>query len=799
MRRFEFSAAFVVLLSLAAGALLHIAVPADAAVWVPCTSVIYGQQYMSTNFYCCGQYNRCGYGATYFRDISSQTGWTNGWCQYTDSPDNVCRSSAFAADCTADFLCNGVLSGTVKDATTFLDCLVGNLWTRDMCSAVCQPSDTNTCDSGCDASVSPTCDGRPINTALTSCTQDTNRLDFCTGTCRLTSEKCSSTCGGYSGDAACNGYNPGDAGLCSSGHPCQSDCKCLPSGGGGGSCSSNSQCTSYQSGSNCYYSGVCSGSPLACSYQSCSLSSGCTGASRCGDASGDTLSTLGTCGASGCSFTQSACGCGASDSDSGQVFTTKGTCVDNTGCSASACQNTNYDDYCTNPTTLREYYVSGSGDAATCSYVDRDCTTMGAGYTCSAGACAATNPCNLMSASVTANCAGGASADCETGETIRMTGTYVGDCSAANFFQIDAASADGLCHVQYSGGQIIGISGPSPVVSGGAVIATWTVPAIPAACTSSTGKAVTAQASRLWQGLPGGGGWNDIAETVSGTFRFAAPTTVPTTTTPTTLPPTTCTWLRLTPSSGLPSYTVTAGMTLNTCRVCDSLGCSGVNCAGVQARIGNGTFAAPNIVGIFGYYACPGAGCAIIEVTNTPTTTTIPPTPTTIPPTPTTIPPTPTTIPPSFALGIEPGWNLISLPYSTVSSVQSDSCGATNGNFYFYNAAAGKWNVGTVGIANLKKATAYWFYSTSHCSVAVAGSGSVAQSDMVLSKNDWNDVGAPMGIMPVSDLASVNCWNCLSGTCSSIVAKYYDTISMSFKDAPAISAGVGYRIQCIGS
>ena len=44
----------------------------------------------------------CGCGNTYFADKCDSN------CGCVDRGDNICRSSAFASDCTADSLCNGI-------------------------------------------------------------------------------------------------------------------------------------------------------------------------------------------------------------------------------------------------------------------------------------------------------------------------------------------------------------------------------------------------------------------------------------------------------------------------------------------------------------------------------------------------------------------------------------------------------------------------------------------------------------------------------------------------------------------
>jgi hypothetical protein len=133
-----------------------------------------------------------------------------------------------------------------------------------------------------------------------------------------------------------------------------------------------------------------------------------------------------------------------------------------------------------------------------------------------------------------------------------------------------------------------------------------------------------------------------------------------------------------------------------------------------------------------------------------------------------------------------------------------DDCGVGTGNFYFYDATTGKWDVKTVGITSFKGATSYWFYSTKYCPVVtVMASGEVAAGDITLNKNEWNHVGAPKSVMNMADMNNMRCSNC-AGTnykCSSMKVLYYDTAASQFKDATEITAqdGRGYRVQCIGS
>ncbi|MCX6820847.1 MAG: right-handed parallel beta-helix repeat-containing protein [Candidatus Aenigmarchaeota archaeon] len=134
-------------------------------------------------------------------------------------------------------------------------------------------------------------------------------------------------------------------------------------------------------------------------------------------------------------------------------------------------------------------------------------------------------PCRLASASLSPNCAGGSSSACEKGETVSMSGTYTGDCAAANFLQVDALSSDGLCDIQYVGGTMQGVSAPSITLSGGTVSGSWAVPVIASSC---SGKTMNPTYAALWKGVPVTGTQINMTSSTSGSLALAA---TPTTTT----------------------------------------------------------------------------------------------------------------------------------------------------------------------------------------------------------------------------------------------------------------------------
>ncbi len=140
--------------------------------------------------------------------------------------------------------------------------------------------------------------------------------------------------------------------------------------------------------------------------------------------------------------------------------------------------------------------------------------------------------CTISAASITPNCGGGVSSYCEEGETISMSGTISGDCSAVDFFQIDADSG---CDIQYDGGDMQGIFDATPTI-GSTISGTWTIPQVPLACQGVT---VTGTGAGLYDGGPPDTGVNvAFTSSVSGSVRFAVVggTTTTTSSTTTTIP-----------------------------------------------------------------------------------------------------------------------------------------------------------------------------------------------------------------------------------------------------------------------
>ncbi len=154
-------------------------------------------------------------------------------------------------------------------------------------------------------------------------------------------------------------------------------------------------------------------------------------------------------------------------------------------------------------------------------------------------------------------------------------------------------------------------------------------------------------------------------------------------------------------------------------------------------------------------------------------------------------------VPTTTTLEIYKGWNLISSPFSEITNVLEDTCGATNGNFYFYNSSTGHWDVGTKGIQNLQGGIGYWFYSNDDCVVTVEGSGVVMANNVRLNKG-WNYVGSPTYSLADVSALKDNCDNCEDGKCSSIEVIWYDPVTKSWEEnVMSLETGRGYNVKCV--
>jgi hypothetical protein len=170
--------------------------------------------------------------------------------------------------------------------------------------------------------------------------------------------------------------------------------------------------------------------------------------------------------------------------------------------------------------TSHSQLITGLSNANIYNYYVRCADTVGNkntnDYIISFSVASVTAPCSLTSVSISANCGGDGL--CSQGETITMSGTYTGDCSAADFFQIDAVSADGACNIQYNGASMRGIWDSSITLSGGTISGgSWVIPSIPSNC---LGKTLSATAGALYHGGAPGTGTLINGISASGSFTF---------------------------------------------------------------------------------------------------------------------------------------------------------------------------------------------------------------------------------------------------------------------------------------
>jgi len=291
-----------------------------------CLEWCFSQNCDASDSYICSGTNRCvaSYGDTrYYRDYYC----SGGNCLYSDSWLGDCGCSASDTDWGQDVYTTGT-------CTDYTGCSGGN------------------CGS---SSYTDTCSGTSVREYYVSGSGDS-------ATCTYTDLSCPN---GY----ACSG------GSCI--FTCYNDCS--PSGA--------KMC----SGNNVYQCSNCDADSCLewCFSQNCDTSDAylCSGTNRCGTSSGDTWYYKDYyCSGGNCLYSDSwlgDCDCTAYDSDYGQDVYTAGTCTDYTGCSGTSCSSSSYTDTCSG-TSVREYYVSGSGNSATCTYTDLSCPS---GYTCSGGKC----------------------------------------------------------------------------------------------------------------------------------------------------------------------------------------------------------------------------------------------------------------------------------------------------------------------------------------------------------------------------------------------------------------------------
>ncbi|MFH1073323.1 MAG: hypothetical protein V1743_07890, partial [Nanoarchaeota archaeon] len=102
-------------------------------------------------------------------------------------------------------------------------------------------------------------------------------------------------------------------------------------------------------------------------------------------------------------------------------------------------------------------------------------------------------PCVLNSVTITPQCAGGLSPDCEPGEKIRIAPRYSSSCPNPSLIQVNARSTDGNCDIEHVAADMIGMDGSC--TDGTTCSFDWTIPTYPPNC---YGKTVTTHFAGLY-------------------------------------------------------------------------------------------------------------------------------------------------------------------------------------------------------------------------------------------------------------------------------------------------------------
>lgn len=418
-----------------------------------------------------------------------------------------------------------------------------------LCDPVCQvctPGETDTVPcSHCNAA-NEWCTGGSQTVTCDSCGQWGTPSACTGGTCACTVGECGMTeCCECSGGACCSDGCHFDA----AGTECRASA---------GSCDVAETCTG--SSATCPANGfVSAGTECRASAGICDVAETCTGSSAtCPTNNFLSSSTVCRASAGVCDLTEYCTGSSATcpsnvfRPSSYECRASTGTCDVAEHCTGSSatCPSNSFSpsgNDCGNCMECNglgvcNYICQGTEDSCECiSDVCIDCSSwygIACGYgtctsiqrptwQCSSGTCTAPtalcyedppcySPCDITSVTITPNC--GLDGICQQGERITMSGTYTGDCSATDFFQIDASGGD--CDITYEDGDMVGITSS---VSGGGVdgdtfTVTWSIPAIASDC---SGETVSATAAAFYDGGPPNvGSQMDIFYSAGGSFTF---------------------------------------------------------------------------------------------------------------------------------------------------------------------------------------------------------------------------------------------------------------------------------------
>ncbi len=141
------------------------------------------------------------------------------------------------------------------------------------------------------------------------------------------------------------------------------------------------------------------------------------------------------------------------------------------------------------------------------------------------------------------------------------------------------------------------------------------------------------------------------------------------------------------------------------------------------------------------------------------------------------------------------GWNLISIPFKKISTIESDTCNSENLPFYHWDNQNKKWEI-VYGITNLKFGEAYWVNPQWHlgkeymplyegCDINISASDAGSLSELPDLTAGYNQVGSV--------------WNRISpfptGNCQiSIGPLYWDPHKKRWSEASDMIRGQGYWI-----
>ncbi len=139
-----------------------------------------------------------------------------------------------------------------------------------------------------------------------------------------------------------------------------------------------------------------------------------------------------------------------------------------------------------------------------------------------------------------------------------------------------------------------------------------------------------------------------------------------------------------------------------------------------------------------------------------------------------------------FTLEMKKGWNLMSVPFKTVTGYQEDTCGAANAKYYWLDDN-GKWVVDTVGVRNIVGGKGYYYHAVKDCGITVFGTESSMATDITLTIG-WTQVGSPR-----NGLTNLNYISDAASNCNYL---WWNPESNSWEEKIALEEGKGYRVEC---